>query len=91
MINKIPKRICNKCILTEDFPNIKFNQAGVCNICEEWENKWGNFDYVESEKKLKMIFENAKSKNKKYDCLVPFSGGRDSSYVLYLCKQSYLI
>ncbi|WP_321391012.1 N-acetyl sugar amidotransferase [uncultured Desulfuromusa sp.] len=80
---------CAKCILDENFPHIQFDSSGICNYCHSWDAKWGKFDYTASEQKLKSIFDQAKQKQRKYDCLVPFSGGRDSSYVLYLCKKKY--
>lgn len=80
---------CTRCILPEDYPNISFNSEGVCNVCESWDKKWKEFDYQKSELELISVLENAKSKKRKYDCLIPFSGGRDSSYVLYLCKEKY--
>ncbi len=80
---------CTRCILPGNFPNIKFDANGICNYCREWDKKWKDFDYIKSEQKLLTIFEWAKSKKRSYDCLVPFSGGRDSSYVLYLLKKRY--
>ena len=80
---------CTKCILDESFPHIRFDSSGVCNICHEWDRRWKNFDYGAAEKKLTSLFDQSKEKHRKYDCLVPFSGGRDSSYVLYLCKEKY--
>lgn len=80
---------CTKCILPADFPSIKFNSDGVCNYCVDWEIKWENYDYKESEAKLVAIFDEIKKKKRKYDCLIPYSGGRDSSYVVYLCKIKY--
>lgn len=80
---------CTRCILAEDFPKIKFDVNGVCNYCHAWDRKWKNFDYEESEKQLVELFNSAKSKKRKYDCLIPYSGGRDSSYVVYLCKNKY--
>lgn len=83
---------CSKCILPENYPNISFNEEGVCNLCVNFENKWSkhkkeNFATLQS--KLEHIFRWAKKKNRKYDCLVPISGGKDSAYVLYLCKFKY--
>lgn len=83
------KKRCSKCILADDFPEIKFDDKGVCNYCHDWGNKWNDFDYKAAEEELIAIFEQAKQKNRQYDCLVPYSGGRDSSYVLYLCKKKY--
>lgn len=80
---------CSRCILSEDYPNIEFDDKGVCNYCRKWDVRWKDFDYEKSEAKLVEVLERAKSKKRKYDCLVPFSGGRDSSYVLYVIKEKY--
>jgi N-acetyl sugar amidotransferase len=80
---------CSKCILAENFPQITFDENGICNYCHAWDKKWKNFDYAAAERELTASFEQAKQKQRKYDCLVPYSGGRDSSYVLYLSKVKY--
>ena len=80
---------CTRCILPEDFPNIRFNSAGVCNYCLEWDRRWQSFDYESSEKEIRRIFAGAMAKKRRYDCLIPYSGGRDSTYVAYLCKKKY--
>ena len=80
---------CSRCILTSDFPHIHFDNQGVCNYCHTWDRKWKNFDYQQAEAELITIFEGAKAKKRHYDCLIPYSGGRDSSYVVYLCKNKY--
>ncbi|MBN1599799.1 MAG: N-acetyl sugar amidotransferase [Bacteroidales bacterium] len=90
-MNTEPRR-CTRCILPESFPGISFNVDGVCSICQEYDKEWGhiNEDYFKkSEKKLKRILNNAKKLKRRYDCLVPLSGGKDSTYVLYLCKRVY--
>jgi N-acetyl sugar amidotransferase len=61
----------------------------VCNYCRTFEQKWSRHNYEEKEKELKRIFEKYKAKKGKYDCIVPLSGGKDSTYVLYLCKVKY--
>ena len=40
---------CTRCILPEDFPNIKFDSNGVCNYCHNWDNRWKNFDYGQTD------------------------------------------
>lgn len=80
---------CSRCILPEGFPKITFDNEGICNYCHAWDKKWKHFDYNKAEQELMRIFRTAKAKNRQYDCLIPYSGGRDSSYVVYLCKQKY--
>lgn len=80
---------CQRCILAEDFPNIHFDVGGICNYCHAWDRRWKTFDYVSAERELMGIFDTAKRKKRQYDCLIPYSGGRDSSYVVYMCKTIY--
>ncbi len=80
---------CSKCVLADDFPGIHFDEQGVCNYCHSWDRRWKHFDYQAAEQELVNIFQVARKKKRAYDCLVPYSGGRDSSYVLYLCKEKY--
>lgn len=80
---------CSRCVLSEQFPNIRYDGDGVCNYCHDWDRAWKDFDFERSERRLVRLFETAKAKKRRYDCLVGFSGGRDSTYVLYLCKVKY--
>ncbi|MFH0925718.1 MAG: N-acetyl sugar amidotransferase [bacterium] len=82
-------RRCTRCILPETYPDIIFNEEGVCNKCLEYEKKWANRDFEELRERLKNIFSWAKKQGKRYDCLVPFSGGKDSTYTLYICRKVY--
>jgi len=80
---------CQRCILPQNYPGIYFDEAGVCNVCRYYEKKWEQKDYQKSEAKLREIIEHYRGKNKKYDCIVPISGAKDSTYVLYYLKKKY--
>jgi len=80
---------CSRCILPETYPNIHFNEEGICNVCIEFETRWKDRDYVKAEAKLKRIFRRYRKNRRKYDCIVPISGGVDSTFVLYLAKEVY--
>lgn len=75
------ERICKNCILPENYAGISFNKDGICNLCESYHQP----DYL-GEEKLKQdiskILENSFN-NRQYDCIVGFSGGRDSTYLLW--------
>lgn len=70
------KKRCAVCILPESFPGITFNESGVCHFCTSYE-------------KLSPLGEGAladvlnRQKGGRYDCVVPLSGGKDSTYALY--------
>lgn len=72
-------RRCTKCILPETFPHISFDEEGVCNYCRNYEKK----DNQKSKKELLKLLDPYR-KNGETDCIVPFSGGRDSCYALHI-------
>lgn len=77
-------RRCSKCILPETMPFIAYDDAGVCNYCHGYK-PWARRPESELLERLDRI----RSKNGSPDCIVGFSGGRDSSYGLHLLKQKY--
>lgn len=86
-------RRCTRCVLPETCPKIEFDENGVCNACHNFEKRWGRFGQPENSRsrktELNKIFDSCRKKGRPYDCLVPVSGGMDSTYVLYICKKVY--
>lgn len=73
---------CSKCILPETMPFIKFDGQGVCNYCHSYKKiRLKNQDEL-----LNKIDKNRRTDGKP-DILMPFSGGRDSSYGLHYVKN----
>jgi glutamine---fructose-6-phosphate transaminase (isomerizing) len=72
-------RRCTRCILPETMPYIQFDDEGVCNYCH-------NYQPVVSKDRseLDAILDAHRSSDGSPDCVVAFSGGRDSSYGLHL-------
>ena len=84
-----PQKICSKCVLPQNEPDIFLDEKGVCNICRDYEKTEDDSEknaYLETEftKMLKMY----KSYGS-YDCLVMCSGGKDSTAALYYMKKRY--
>jgi len=75
---------CNKCILPESFPGIKFDEAGVCNYCLDYEPI-----RVFGDQELEKVLSQYRNKGEKYDCIAPISGGRDSAFVLHQIVNKY--
>jgi len=80
---------CSRCILPQTYPDIKFDSYGICHKCFEFEKKYAARDFKRLEQELMHIFAWAKTQKKRYDCIVPFSGGKDSSYTIYTCQKKY--
>jgi len=77
-------RHCTKCLLPETFPFISYDEKGVCNICRNYVKK----NQPKPIENLIKLVEPYKRKNGEADCIVPYSGGRDSTYVLhYVVKE----
>jgi N-acetyl sugar amidotransferase len=81
--------LCSRCILPESYPDIKFDSNGVCHKCHEYDQKYATRDYTKLRSELDKIVEWARSQGKRYDCVVPFSGGKDSSYTLHVCRRQF--
>ena len=86
-MNKI---LCTRCIVDESIPNIKLNSQNLCQFCLMHDEMEKDYPLNElSLSKLEKIAERIKleTKNKKYDCVVGISGGRDSTFLLYVVKK----
>lgn len=80
-LNKLIR--CAKCILPHTFPFIEFDEKGVCNYCRSYIKK----NQPKPVSLLKELVEPYRSKSGNPDCLIPFSGGRDSSFALHYIKN----
>jgi glucosamine--fructose-6-phosphate aminotransferase (isomerizing) len=70
---------CSKCILPETMPFISFDDEGICNYCKNYKPK-------KSKKSLDDLYKLIEPYRRISgpECIVPFSGGRDSCYSLHL-------
>jgi glucosamine--fructose-6-phosphate aminotransferase (isomerizing) len=71
---------CSKCLLPDTMPFIDFDERGVCNYCNNWEIR----NEPKPKSQLLDLVEPYRRTGDAADCLVPFSGGRDSCYGLHL-------
>ncbi len=83
-------RICTRCVVDTTIPDIQFDDQGVCTLCKIHDELEKHFPLGEvGQQRLNRLVEKIKvsGKNKRYDCMVGVSGGRDSTYTLYLAKK----
>ena len=78
---------CTLCTLPITWETLYFDDQGVCNICRNWEEKYQQIDWIKRREALGDICAKAKADTRaagrKYDCILPFSGGKDSTYTLW--------
>jgi hypothetical protein len=72
-------RRCTKCLLPETMPFISFDTEGVCNYCR-------NYKPRNKPRPTEELFTLVESYRRETgdECIIPFSGGRDSCYGLHL-------
>jgi len=76
---KIKKiRRCSKCLLPETMPFIEFDDKGECNYCRAYRKV-----ELRDKNELTAIADKIRRDDGRPDCIVMFSGGRDSSYLLH--------
>lgn len=79
---------CARCGLPETHETIAFDEAGVCNICRQHDHKQERIDWAANKRALDALVEEHRGRFA-YDCLVPFSGGKDSTWALYYLVKEY--
>jgi len=82
-------KLCTRCILPETFPGITFDEEGVCSACRSA----ASTDRRAAQRarfrgKFESLVDRVRGAHQ-YDCLMSYSGGKDSSYTLKLLVQDY--
>lgn len=78
---------CSKCVMPETAESLAFDACGACSVCRQVEFKESSIDWEQRKKDLQEMVEKYRGKAD-YDCIVPFSGGKDSVYTLwYLVRE----
>jgi hypothetical protein len=79
------KKRCSRCGLSSLTPLIEFDEQGECNYCKYHQA----ITYRGEEEFLSELDFIKKRNDRKYDCIVALSGGRDSSFVLLKMAKDY--
>lgn len=82
-------KICTKCVTPETAETNKFGGDGVCSVCIQIDNK-AKINWDERKEDLNNLIAKYKNQNS-YDCIIPFSGGKDSVFALYYLVKNYNI
>lgn len=79
---------CVRCCMPESNEGIKFDEMGICQACQSAEQKI-HLDWTARERELRRLLEHHRSLQNDYDCIVPISGGKDSTFQLHVLTQVY--
>lgn len=79
-------KVCKECLMLETRPRITFTEEGKCNACEWKAIKNTQINWEKRYKEIVDLCDEIRGKNK-YDCIIPVSGGKDSTYVAHKMKH----
>jgi len=95
---------CTNCVISNQRPNssveykhradslkatIEFDEQGVCDACRVAEQKSSSISWEDRELALRELCDRHRSGGRRYDCLVPGSGGKDSFFAAHVLKYKY--
>lgn len=80
---------CKKCLTPSSRPRIVFDKDGVCNACIHAVDKYKNIDWAARRKEFLSILDQYRRSDGYWDCIVPWSGGKDSSSIAYKLKFEF--
>lgn len=75
-------KTCSKCLVPETVDTITFDDNGVCSVCRQIDFRDEKIDWTERRHQLDELINEYRDKGL-YDCIVPFSGGKDSTFQLW--------
>ena len=73
---------CSRCLLPETHETISFDSRGICSVCQNREFRNEQINWSARRTELDTLITKVKG-TADYDCIIPFSGGKDSTFTLY--------
>ncbi len=83
-------QMCTRCIMDAGVPDIRFDAHGVCNFCHMQDKLEALFPLGDAgRREMERLADQMRraGKGRDFDCVCGVSGGRDSSYCLYVVKE----
>jgi N-acetyl sugar amidotransferase len=74
-------------VLPDSRPGLEFDDAGVCSACRAHAAKRTEFDWSARRAELEALFAQVRVRRRGYDCIVPVSGGKDSTWQVVTCLE----
>lgn len=96
-------QFCKRCVISNQRPastpefkhtatgkknTINIDESGICDACRQAEIK-EKIDWSQREKELISLLDKHRRDDGNYDCIVPGSGGKDSSFQAHVLKYKY--
>lgn len=72
-------KYCVKCVMPSTKPDLHIDSDGVCNACRAYENRQ-RVDWDARKVQLLALIDKHRKTGGNWDCVIPVSGGKDSTY-----------
>lgn len=73
-------KYCKRCVMPDTKPDLLLDEDGVCNACRSYERR-AEIDWCARKEELLKVLERYRLRDgSNWDCIVPVSGGKDSTY-----------
>ena len=72
-------KYCCRCVMPHTKPDLHIDEKGVCNACRAYEQR-REVDWDRRRAELLAVLEPFRRGGSNWDCIVPVSGGKDSTY-----------
>src|SRR5262249_16762385 len=79
---------CKTCLTPNSRPRIEFGEDGVCNACRNAQQKQA-IDWDARRREFLNYVDRYRARCWPYDCIVPWSGGKDSSAIAHKLKFEF--
>ena len=80
-------RYCANCILPDTRPGLEIGPDGVCSACHSHSTKADDVDWDARRAEFEQLVGAARSRGADYDCVIPVSGGKDSTWQTAVCLE----
>lgn len=72
---------CKNCVLPDTRPNLIIDKKSqLCSVCKPLKGKENQINWLKRAREFKSLVKQSKKLNNIYDCLIPVSGGKDSTW-----------
>lgn len=79
-------RYCRACVLPDTRPNLRLDTNGICNACLSHRTR-PDIDWNGREVAFRKLVDVTRKKARRYDCVIPVSGGKDSTWQVVKCLE----
>lgn len=83
-------RYCTTCILPATRPGLELDADGVCSACRSHSVEAPRIDWASRGDRFARLVEEVRGRGADWDCVIPVSGGKDSTWQVVTCLEQGL-